>query len=63
MAEVCVEERSLDDGVSMVFKVFNLRVRMAFDPQRITETAALQLLCLHLPYLVGAMTVVHRAHR
>jgi hypothetical protein len=61
MAEVCVEERSLDDGVVMVYKVFARRVRMAFDPARTTETAALDLLRLQLPRLDGAMNVVHRA--
>jgi hypothetical protein len=63
MTEVCVEERSLDDEVTMVYKVFGRRVRMAFDPTRTTKTAALSLLCLHLPHLSGAMTVVHRASR
>jgi hypothetical protein len=63
MTEVCVEERSLDDGVVMIYKDFGKRVRMAHDPHRLSEAAALSLLCLYLPYLADAMRIVHRADR
>ncbi|TXS78645.1 hypothetical protein [Streptomyces sp. sk2.1] len=59
--EVLVERASLDDGVVMIFKEFGRRVRMAFDPRRISESRALALLCQYLPRLIGAMKVVHRA--
>lgn len=58
--EVLVERTSLDDGVVMIFKEFGRRVRVAFDPRRITEAVALALLCQYLPKLAGAMNVVHR---
>ncbi|BAU83310.1 hypothetical protein SLA_2383 [Streptomyces laurentii] len=59
--EVLVEEADLDDGVVMIFKDFGRRVRMAFDPRWLNESAALQLLCEDLPRLAGAMNVTHHA--
>lgn len=59
--EVLIEEADLDDGIVMIFKDFGRRIRMAFDPRRLTESAALQLLCRYLPRLVGAMSVVRCA--
>ncbi|MFE7105581.1 hypothetical protein ACFU98_10855 [Streptomyces sp. NPDC057575] len=59
--EVLVERADLDEGIVMIFKEFGRRVRMAFDPRRITESRALALLCQYLPKLIGAMKVVHRA--
>lgn len=58
--EVLIEEADLDDGIVMIFRDFGRRIRMAFDPRRLTESAALQLLCQYLPRLVGAMRI-HRA--
>lgn len=55
--EVHVIEADLDDGVMMIFKDFGRRIRVAFDPRRITESAALRLLCHYLPRLIGAMRV------
>lgn len=63
MAEVCVEERSLDDGGVIAYKIYARRVRLAFDPARTTETTALNLLRLQLPHLDGAMNIVHRTAR
>lgn len=59
--EVHVMEADLDDGVVMIFKEFGRRVRMAFDPRRLSEAAALQLLCTYLPRLIGAMSVTRAA--
>lgn len=59
--EVHVEEADLDDGVVMIFRDFGRRIRMAFDPRRLTESAAIQLLCRYLPRLVGAIRLVRRA--
>ena len=61
MTEVLVEQGVLDDGVVMVFRDFGHRVRMLFDPAVIAISRALDLLCVYLPRLVGAMKVVHRA--
>lgn len=57
--EVHVVEADLDDGIVMIFKEFGRFVRMAFDPRRLTESAALQLLCRYLPRLVGSMNVIN----
>jgi hypothetical protein len=51
--EVVVEQADLDDGIVMIFREFGQRIRMAFDPRRIDEDAALQLLCQRLPRIVG----------
>lgn len=59
--EVLIEEADLDDGIVMIFKEIGHRVRMAFDPRRITESAALQLLGQYQPKLVGAMSITRRA--
>jgi hypothetical protein len=58
--EVVVEQADLDDGIVMIFREFGQRIRMAFDPRRIDEDAALQLLRQRLPRIVGAMDIVHR---
>lgn len=42
--EVLVERSELDDGIVMIYKQYGPRVRMAFDPRRITEPAARKLL-------------------
>lgn len=59
--EVLIEEADLDDGIVMIFKEIGHRIRMAFDPRRITESDALRLLCHYLPRLLGAMSITHRA--
>ncbi|MFD6874492.1 MULTISPECIES: hypothetical protein [unclassified Streptomyces] len=47
--EVLVERADLDDGILMIYREFGRRVRMAFDPTRITERAALTLLGQRVP--------------
>ena len=41
----------------MMFRDFGTHVRLAHDPQQIGEAAALALLCLRMPQLVGNMEV------
>lgn len=61
MTEVHVERGSLDDGVVIVFKEFDHRIRMIYDPRRTGEKRALAALCDRIPRLVGAMSVTHHA--
>lgn len=60
MTEVLVEEATLDDGIVMIYKRYEQRVRMAFDPARIRQGDALALLGQRMPE-AGAMKVVVRA--
>ncbi len=57
--EVLVERADLDEGVVMIYREFSRRLRLAYDPARITERAALTLLGQRVAG-VDAMTV-HRA--
>lgn len=57
--EVIVERAVLDEEQSVLYKEYDRRVRMAFDPRRITEPLALVVLVMFLPRLSGAMTVTH----
>ncbi|MFJ1650038.1 hypothetical protein ACIOC2_01220 [Streptomyces sp. NPDC088337] len=57
MTEVRVEQAELDRGVPVMYRDYGTYVRLAHDPQQIEEAAALALLCLRLPSLVGAMKV------
>lgn len=49
-----VERRRLN--VTMMYRDFGSHVRIAFDPRKISEDAALALLCTRLPHLVGSET-------
>ncbi|MET8297437.1 hypothetical protein ABZW02_25765 [Streptomyces sp. NPDC005180] len=60
MTEVLVEEATLDDGIVMIYKRYEVRVRMAFDRTRISQDDALALLCQRIPE-AGGMKVVLRA--
>jgi hypothetical protein len=40
-----------------MYRDFGSYVRLAHDPQQIDEAAALALLCIRLPQLVGNLTV------
>lgn len=62
MTEVHVEQGPLDAGEPLVFKDYGQRVRMMFDPQRIAESAALDLLEVFLPHLAGRALIVRRAY-
>jgi hypothetical protein len=41
----------------MMYRDFGTYVRLAHDPQQIDEAAALALLCLRMPQLVGNLEV------
>ncbi|WP_406459774.1 hypothetical protein OH768_33900 [Streptomyces sp. NBC_01622] len=52
-----VESVELDRGTPMMYRDFGTYVRLAHDPQQIDEAAALALLCLRMPQLVGNLEV------
>jgi len=56
---VRVEQVELDRGTPVMYRDFGNVVRLAHDPQQIHETAALALLCIRMPRLVGNMQVQH----
>lgn len=41
----------------MLYRDFGTYVRLAHDPRQIDETAALALLCVRVPRLVGTLEV------
>lgn len=57
VVEVRVEQSELDAGTCMMYRDFGTTVRLAHDPRQIDEAAALALLCLRLPHLVGNLKV------
>lgn len=58
MIDVHVEQGRLDGGVDMVcMPLKNGRIRMLYDPGRITETGALDELHLRMPQLDGTRIV------
>ncbi|MDX6331243.1 MAG: hypothetical protein QOI83_3626, partial [Streptomycetaceae bacterium] len=54
MTDVHVESAHLDDGVALMYRDLGERVRLAFDPRQISEDAAIAVLCIHLPQLIGS---------
>jgi hypothetical protein len=58
--EVHVERADLDDGVSVLYRDYGQRVRMMFDPRKITEPLALVTLTMFVPRLSGAMSIHRR---
>lgn len=57
LPEVRVERVELDAGTPLMYRDFGTYVRLAYDPQQIDEAAALALVCIHEPQLVGNLTV------
>ena len=57
MTDVRVEQVDLDLGTPVMYRDFGPYVRLAHDPQQIDEAAALALLCLRMPQLVGNLEV------
>ncbi|MEU0808731.1 hypothetical protein [Streptomyces sp. NPDC005970] len=53
MTDVHVESAELDDGIPVMYRDSGTRVRVAYDPKQISEDAALVLVCLRIPRLVG----------
>jgi hypothetical protein len=52
-----VEQADLGPGTHLMYRDLGTVVRLAHDPRQIGEPAALALLCLRLPRLVGDMQV------
>lgn len=44
----------------MMYRDFGAHVRMAHDPAQMDEAAALALLCLYVPRLVGDLRIVRQ---
>ena len=42
-----------------MFRDYGQRVRMAYDPAQIDEAAAIALLCVHVPRLIGSLELIH----
>ncbi|MFI1467594.1 hypothetical protein [Streptomyces wuyuanensis] len=57
MTDVRVEQVDLDLGTPVMYRDFGAYVRLAHDPHQIDEAAALALLCLRMPQLVGNLDV------
>lgn len=57
MTEVRVEQAELDSGTRVMYRDYGSCVRLAHDPQQIGEAAALALLCIRVPRLVGNMEI------
>jgi hypothetical protein len=57
VTEVRVEQDELDRGTPMLYRDFGTHVRLAHDPEQIDEAAALALLMLRVPRLVGNVEV------
>lgn len=59
MTAVRVEQADLGPGTHLMYRDLGTVVRLAHDPQQIDEAAALALLCLRIPRLVGDMQIEH----
>ncbi|MEU6849775.1 hypothetical protein ABZ901_07590 [Actinacidiphila alni] len=59
MIDVHIEEAALDDGIPVVYRAWRGGFRVAFDPRQVSEEAALAVLCLLEPQLLGRLRV-HR---
>lgn len=57
MAQVQVEAVDLDPGTPMMYRDCGAIVRLAHDPAQMGEAAALVLLCLQVPRLVGSLDI------
>ncbi|MCP3817788.1 hypothetical protein NLX86_06460 [Streptomyces sp. A3M-1-3] len=53
-----MERASLDSGIPVMYRDYGDRVRMAYDPEQIGEAAALALLCVRVPRLVGQLELI-----
>lgn len=62
MTDVQIEQADLDTGIPVMYGDFGHHVRMAYDPSQIDEAAALALLCVQIPRLIGSLDLIrHRA--
>lgn len=53
-----MERASLDAGIPVMYRDYGHRVRMAYDPQQIGEAAAVALLCVRVPRLLGSLELI-----
>lgn len=58
MTDVRLEQAELDEGIPVMYQDYGHHVRMAYDPNQIREAAALALLCVRLPRLVGSLELI-----
>lgn len=56
--DVRVERADLDAGIPVMYRDTGKRVRMAYDPNQISEDAARALLCLCVPRLAPTLLLV-----
>jgi len=59
--EVQVQQERLDDGLPVMWRDLGERVRLAYDPDQISEGAAIAVVCGRLPHLMGHMKITHPA--
>lgn len=59
MTDVHVEQADLDTGIPVMYRDYGQKVRMAYDPSQIDEAAALALLCVQVPRLIGSLELIH----
>lgn len=63
VTQVLTERATLSAGSIMIYKDYGHRVRLAYDPKRLTEAGALALLYARIPRLATEPTrVIHHAH-
>lgn len=53
-----MERAELDTGIPVMYRDYGQRVRMAYDPQQINEAAAIALLCVRVPRLLGGLELI-----
>ena len=58
VTDVEMERAELDSGIPVMYRDYGQRVRMAYDPQQISEAAAIALLCVRVPRLLGGLELI-----
>lgn len=58
VTDVQVEQANLDTGIPVMYRDFGQHVRVAYDPSQISEAAALALLCVRMPRLIGSLDLI-----
>lgn len=59
MTDVQIERADLDAGIPVIYRDCGPHVRMAYDPTQIEEAAALALICVRIPRLIGNLDLIH----
>jgi hypothetical protein len=57
-----MERAELDNGIPVMYRDYGHRVRMAYDPEQIGEAAAIALLCVRVPRLLGSLELIRPEH-